>query len=182
MQAESNTEIEKPKSKYGSKNIPIETLIDLRKKNLSYPEIASILKIHPKSVQVRLTPLMKDLELTDTFHKHRADILRYKQRLLLNGITAAKIEKANIQQLTWAFGVLFDKERLEMGQLTQIVGYVDLIKSKQRLSSEMDSIEAELVEAGIDPKKLSEGEKKGDEMPQQSSVLLQVFDKIKEKS
>lgn len=133
---------------HGRKNIPIEKLIELRKKNLSYSQIAAILNIHPKSVQYRLQPIAEDIELTKDYVKNRTEILQYKQRELLNAITPTKIAKAHLQQLVWSFGVLYDKERLESGKSTANISYANLLQSQERVATERESIDAEILRLG----------------------------------
>ena len=134
----------------GPKNIPIETLLELRKKNLSYSQIASILNIHPKSVQKRLTPILQDIELTEKYSRNRVDILQYKQRQVLQYITPAKLAKESPSRLAVAYGILFDKERLESGKSTQNIAYLDMIKAKDRTDNNLEAIEAQLVDNGVD--------------------------------
>ena len=139
-----------PRQATGPKGVPIERLIELRKKNLSYPEIAKIVNIHPKNVYIRLKPIIDDIDNTHLFRKHRTDILSYWQSKIIQSITRADLEKASLRDKIISASILYDKERLESGKSTQNIAYLDMIKASAKIKEDQQTIEAELVSAGVD--------------------------------
>jgi hypothetical protein len=69
--------------------------------------------------------LAKDI---DTFRQKRADTLARVQQIMLQYITPEKLKKASLSQLVLAFGLMFDKERLEQGKPTEHVAHAHLSK------------------------------------------------------
>lgn len=120
----------------GSWRIPIEAIIDLKAQNFSNSEIAQRLNCHPSNITGRL----QAIERTKQYVKNRVFILQDLQRKLLNHLTDGKLKKANPQQLVWAYGVIYDKERLETGQSTQNIVYADMIKAKESIKSERQKL------------------------------------------
>ena len=85
----------------------------------------------------------KDLE---AYKHNRADILAMKQAEMTSSITDEKLKKANMRDLVWSFGVLYDKERLERGQSTGNLAIIvddlsatdqDVLRKLARLAPEM---------------------------------------------
>jgi len=126
------------------KNIPIESIIEYRRKGLTTREIATLLNCsHPNIVQ-RLQTLTDDVDSLDSYKIHRADILALNGRKLLSKITDEKLQKASAYQLAGMYGILYDKERLERGQTTANVGYADYTRSVAEMDKEISRLEAEL--------------------------------------
>ena len=69
--------------------------------------------------------LAKDI---DTFRRKRADVFARVQQIMLQYITPAKMEKASLSQLILAFGLMYDKERMEQGKPTEHVAHAHLQK------------------------------------------------------
>jgi hypothetical protein len=154
------------------RGVPIEQIIEYKLKGLTSADIGKLLGVCDSDVRVRLMNHSEDIDNTDLFRKHRAKVFAFQARRILQAINDADIEKASLRDKVIAASVLYDKERLESGLSTQNLVYIDLIKAKQTVASEMQTIEAELVEAGIDPKKLSESGKEGGESGDNCSVEL----------
>ncbi len=128
--------------KYGPKGIPLEAIIELRKKNLSTVQIATLLGCTPHNIQIRL----KDVELVKDFVSNRSTIFSHPHRIILNSITSADIKKANLRDKIISAGVLYDKERLETGQSTQIMGYADALKARDGVKITLEEIRRIKVE------------------------------------
>ena len=105
-------------SKYKPKDIPIESIIEYRKKGLKMSEIGKLLGCDHSNISRRLQLVEQDLDNLDAFKLHRADILALNGRKLLSHITQEKLEKAPLGTLVLAACQLYDKERLERGQST----------------------------------------------------------------
>lgn len=147
--------VRKPKSNLPQKEprgVPIEQIIDYKLRGLSSPEISKLLGISDSTVRVRLMNHVEDIDNTTLFQKHRSKYFAFQARRILQAINDADIQKASLRDKVIAASVLYDKERLESGLSTQNLAYIDIIKAKQSVKGEMETIEAELVEAGIDPK------------------------------
>ncbi len=123
-------------SMYRNKNIPIEKLIDLRKKGLSYQQVASIVGCSKINVLNRLKAYCNDIDNLESFKNNRADILAIKQSRLVNSITEAAINKMPVRDRVVSFGILYDKERLERGQSTDNL-------SIRSLSADLDELIAQ---------------------------------------
>lgn len=130
--------------KYVNNKIPIEAIIGLKEQNISHAEIARILRCSPKTIYNQL----KDIDITRQYIKTRSLVFSYLQRQIIQYITPAKLEKANLQQLTWALGVLYDKERLEMGLSTQNIAYADMIAAQRS-----DLAKLKELKEKVDPQK-----------------------------
>jgi len=123
------------------KDIPIELIIDLRKKQLSTGQIAKLVGCSRPNIVQRLQKAAVDIELTYKFRKHRGEILANLQRRIIQSITPADLEKAGLRDKVISSGILFDKERLEEGKSTSIVFYADLIKAKQIVDQQIQDAE-----------------------------------------
>lgn len=104
-----------------NKFIPIESMIEYADKGLSYPEVATLVGCTPENVCQRFKAIGYTPERLKAFKKSRADILAHLQSTIINSISDAEIEKAPLGTKTLAFCQLYDKERLERGQSTEIV-------------------------------------------------------------
>lgn len=86
--------------------------------NLSGKQIGEIVGCSKQNVNQMLKRHgIKQNAVTD-FRKLRADILSHYQNKVLENIDKKKLDSANIQQLLTAFGILYDKERLETNKST----------------------------------------------------------------
>lgn len=101
--------------------IPIDQLIALRDKNLSYSQIGKIVGCDPSNVFYRLQRI--DMEGTGLFEKNRANFFRSLQLRFLQTINDEDIKKAPIQTRVWAASVLYDKEKIETGKIGEQLDY-----------------------------------------------------------
>ena len=88
-------------------------------KGLSERQAAKIMDTTKETVRYHIIKhgIPRKYELDD-YKSNKADILAGKQQKLISNITPDRIEKANLRDIVWTFGVLYDKERLERGQST----------------------------------------------------------------
>ena len=130
------------------KGIGIETMLELRDKNLNHGQIAQLLGCDRSNVSRRLAKYKPTFEKITGHKKHRADILTSVQARLLDSVTDEKINDCTVPQLTVAYGILYDKERLERGQSTQNMSVASLIESHstnlEALSGQIAKITQEL--------------------------------------
>jgi hypothetical protein len=132
------------------KGIPIEKLIEYKSKGLSNADIAKIVGIDQSGVSRRIKSIAEDIDNTKLFQKHRSSYFAFKSREILQAITSADILKAGLRDKVVAASILFDKERLESGKSTQNIAYLDMIKAKDRVGNNLEAIEAQLVDNGVD--------------------------------
>ena len=81
------------------------------------------------------------------YKKYRADILALTQHKLLSAINTDDLTKASLSQKVVAYGVLYDKERLERGQSTENIAYADMVKVNDQIDKDLASMRKKL---GID--------------------------------
>jgi predicted transcriptional regulator len=101
--------------------IPLEYLLDLRKKNLTYEEIGKLCGITKQAVHERVSDAQPGLVRLESFKTHRGDVLANIQMMIANTLDEDEIKKMAARDKVLAFGVLYDKERLETGQSTSHV-------------------------------------------------------------
>ena len=75
------------------------------------------------------------------YKENRADILALKGHNLISNLTADKQKEMTGLQLATAYGILYDKERLERGQSTANVAYNDLTRSLADIEAEIARLE-----------------------------------------
>lgn len=132
------------------KMIPIERLIQLKDKNLTDQEVATILGCDRSNVSRRLAEHAPRLQRIDNHKKYRADILTSIQADVLESITPDNIKDCTLPQKTVAYGILVDKERLFRGESTSNLSIASVIETQTanmdaisstiaRLSQELDS-------------------------------------------
>lgn len=135
--------------------IDVQKALELRLKGLSYEDIGKHFGVSKMAVCKRLKDRLPDKRVDlEAFKRNRADLLASKQKLILDSMTQEQIEKIPPQSRPTAFGILYDKERLERGQSTQNVEVIDHAEAeKVRLvAREMarkrihEAIDAERVE------------------------------------
>ena len=111
------------------KGIPIEKILDLKDKKLSHSQIATILGCDKSNITNRLKKYRPTLDKIQGHKKHRADILTHIQSRLLDSVTDEKINDCTVPQLTVAYGILYDKERLERGKSSTNLSVAGLVES-----------------------------------------------------
>ncbi len=128
-------------SKFKPKYIPIESIIELRQKNLSPQQIATLLGCTRSSIVQRL----KSIEISNHYVKNRAHVLAWYQSKIIQSITDADLQKANLRDKIISASILYDKERLETGQSTQILGYADALKARETAEVTVEQIKRIIV-------------------------------------
>lgn len=125
--------------------IPVETMLELRDKNLTYDQIGKILGISKQAVQQRLKQYSPIYQRIEQFKKHRGDILTWKQAEILNALTPAEIQKAPPAVKSMMFGIFYDKERLERNQSTENISIKSITQSLGKDVEEIARKRAELM-------------------------------------
>jgi transposase len=117
------------------KQIPIEELIEYRRKGLSTTDIAKIVGCSQQNVAARLSKV--DLDGLQLFSKHKADVFEAKQRELIQTLTPAKLEAMSASQAFVGIGILEDKVRTIRGQATEIVDHRVITASLAEITERM---------------------------------------------
>lgn len=114
------------------KGIPLAKLIEYRNKGLSYQEIANIVGCSKQNISERLQYFTSSINHLQAVKENRADTLTVVSDTILNSLTPAEIKKAPFGTKITAYGILYDKERLERGQSTENISYSDMVKTRQQ--------------------------------------------------
>jgi hypothetical protein len=94
--------------------------IELKVNNPSMPlnDIAKAVGRDPSNIYRAMKNYGIDTKKVNTYKKLRADILAGTQGRIIENITEEDLSKAGLKDKAIAFGVFFDKERLERNQST----------------------------------------------------------------
>lgn len=111
--------------------VDIAKALKLRLKNVSYQDIADLFGVTKPTVYSILQPYLSTTVNLEAWKNHKADIFAAKQAELLFNLTPEKQKEMSGLQLVTAMGILYDKERLETGQATEITGIKGLIATME---------------------------------------------------
>ena len=124
------------------KGIPLYEIIDcIESKNLSITDTAKLLNVDKSNISRRLKSAGYKPKYLETYKTHRADVLAAYQQIILNSINPDDLKKAGLSQKMMAFGVLYDKERLERGQSTENIAYADITKAQELVDKRIQVFE-----------------------------------------
>lgn len=103
------------------KGSPSEKIITLNAVTAQTPaEIAEQLNVSIPAVVQCLKRYGLDYNTVQSFKKNRAEIFAGLQQQVAATLTPADLKKASVRDRTILLGTIYDKERLETGQATQI--------------------------------------------------------------
>jgi len=142
--------------------MPVDTssAVDLKiNHHLSYDQIGKLQGVSPQAIHQKIKHLLPTPD-TKTYQDSRADILSHLQLELLKQIDPARLKKISVRDAVVSAGILYDKERLERGQSTDIVSYQDLNRTYAQVRAERAKLEREL---GITELELSTAPEMGDD-------------------
>lgn len=124
------------------KYIPIEKLITLRRRGLSYNDIGKICGCSSVNALMRLKGKLEDIDSLEDFKKTKADILHLKQKKLLQSLTSDSINDMSGKDKAISFAILFDKTQLLEGKPTAglQVDYINqsIIDLESRIAAAID--------------------------------------------
>lgn len=126
-ETEEGTENNRTRKEYIKPDIP--RLLAMQKKHpdLTHQELADTQGLARSTVTKVLLRYGIEKEKLDEFKTNRADIMAGLQEKILQSITTGDLEKASLQQRMMAFGILYDKERLETGKSTTNVNSLTVV-------------------------------------------------------
>jgi len=106
---------------------------------LTQAQIAKLHSIDDTTVCKILKQYNIDYKQTQDFIKNRADIFAGLQRKIIESISPEDLQKAPLQVKAMAMGVLYDKERLERGQATEITVNFDAIRAIKERARDVEA-------------------------------------------
>lgn len=137
----------KPDSLSGiKKDIAIVDILEYKSQGLTHAEIGQLVGCSKQNISDRLKAFKTDFIGLETFKNKRADILALFQKRLLYSLTDKDIKKMPGGSRVLAVAQLFDKEQVERGKPTQIVGYQDIQGALGDVDSEIAALEAEIAD------------------------------------
>lgn len=102
------------------KGIDPQQVADLRAKGLTAVQIGKILNISKNTVFYHLNKIEPDEEQDNFFKDSRPSVFQSIQRRLLLSISSDDIKAMAVRDRVVSAGILYDKERLELGLATSI--------------------------------------------------------------
>jgi hypothetical protein len=108
----------------------IEEIADLRGKGVSLAQIARMRGVSRQAIAQTIKRHGIDAGEIESFRKARPAVLAAKQRLLLDGITTETVKKMSGRDKLVGFGILYDKERLELGESTMNISNLHSIAER----------------------------------------------------
>ena len=124
------------------KGIPIESIIALRRKQLSMSQIAKILGCSKPNIVMRLKKIGCELDRLDNFKEVKADLLELELKRNIESITHTDRKKAGYRDKVISAGILIDKIQLLAGKATQIMGYADALKARDVVKMTLEELQA----------------------------------------
>lgn len=145
-----------------AKGIPLGAIVEYYRRGLSQSEIAALLGVHKSTISQRLKPVRASLDNLETFKNCRADIFALYGRELLYSLNPDDIKRMPPGSRVLAACQLYDKERLERGQASEIIEYSQFDNKIEALDAEIIELESKLSAAGrLLPMAGDEAEKAG---------------------
>jgi hypothetical protein len=97
---------------------------------MTHGELADIFGVTREAVSVKAKKLglQRNKWTTEEFKAKMETAMLDRMQNLLNSMTSDKVDKASLSQLIMAFGILFDKVRLQRGESTQNVAALNVHK------------------------------------------------------
>jgi transposase len=125
--------------------IDVQKALKLRLQGNSFSEIGTIFGVSPQAVEQRLDGFKEflsgitDIGQLESYTEERKSILNAAEMTLLRSVLDEEaIKKAPLAARTMAFGVLYDKRRLEEGKSTENLGILGklIVESEGELGAE----------------------------------------------
>lgn len=143
----------------------VEKALNMRRKGKSYAEIAERVDAPPTTIRSRLRKFLDQIPFlreVEEFKKREGELIDGTRALALVQLRDVladpeRAAKIHPQTLTWIFGVLYDKQRLERGESTANIGVlsavVEAIHAKKVNEPDKDNKDAVEVAFGPGGKK-----------------------------
>lgn len=92
------------------------------------------------------------------YKDHKANVLALMQKKILDSVSIEDLEKASLAQKMMGYGILYDKERLELGKSTQNIAFADLTRDVEELDKKCRELDKELGYTTIDVEEADPGD------------------------
>ncbi len=125
----------------------IDTAIEaMHNAGLTSRAIATITQTPDHSTICRRLKKLTPRKTTSIYKELRADVLAEKQRKILMDSHRVEHEKSARDQrdLAAAYAIYYDKERLERGQATENIGYMDYNRAFEQVQKQRQQLAREL--------------------------------------
>ena len=132
------------KSVHGNATINVPKAVELRLKGLSYRDIAKQINATESGTRRAILRYLPNIDDLQVYKDHRADLFACKQAELLFSVTPDDIKSMAAGSRITGAAILYDKERLERGQATDHVAYVDLVAQDVANDSKIKEIQAKI--------------------------------------
>ena len=140
-------------------NLDTNELLDMVERQYSTQEMAELTGVSIPTLKKRLDDLSEKQGLLLRARDLRNLRLTELQMMILEGITAEKIQNADLRDLATAFKVFSDRENLDLGKPTEVKGLVGYLVhlEKETLASRanvaarvMDALESKAAEESVE--------------------------------
>ena len=81
------------------------------------------------------------------YNDRKAKVYSHLQERIVKSVSSEDIKKASLSQKVVALGILADKERTELGLVTEIHGYADMVKVNNQIDKDLAAMRKKM---GID--------------------------------
>jgi hypothetical protein len=128
--------------KNGSKNIPLELIIDyVATKHLSVTDTATLLDCNKSNISRRLKKAGIKVQSLDRYSKFKADVFEALSYEIAKSVNHEDLKKAGLSQKITTLAILTDKIHTLRGQATDIIGTVDMVKAQEIVQARMKTFE-----------------------------------------
>jgi hypothetical protein len=126
------------------KGIPLKKLVDLRKKGLSFQDIANAVGCARPTVYQRLRPYLSVIDSKETAKIDSAELYRLKSLEALSYLSTAKLKESNAYHLSLITGILHDHALKAAGAYNADVNLLQIHIDIGKIREEKARIYAEL--------------------------------------
>jgi hypothetical protein len=120
----------------------------LKLKGNTLVDISRVLGVRLATTQYhfnKLTHAFQDPELLKLYEKNRIAFLQSLQMTLgVEIFDKAKLKKASVNNLAYAFSQFYNAERLELGQSTSNIAYADMVKAQRDDMERLKELKAKI--------------------------------------
>ena len=78
------------------------------------------------------------------YNERKAKVYSHLQERIVKSVSTEDIKKASLSQKVVALGILADKERTELGLVTEIHGYADMVKVNDQIDKDLAAMRKKL--------------------------------------
>jgi hypothetical protein len=162
MSEEKKELVQSEETKKVINRIDVQKALKLRLQGNSFSEIGAIFGVSPQAVEQRLDGFKEfiagitDIGQLESYAEERKSLLNAAEMKLLGAVLDEDaIKKAPLAARTMAFGVIYDKRRLEEGKSTENLGILGklIVQSEGELGAEKRAKSASEVDEDKSKKK-----------------------------